>query len=142
MSMNIRYNMRDFVKKHHQLQHVRGITYRVAFDKNRSCWHVEISISRDIMKEANWAIEDHVDVAWDDRRIYLIKKEDGMYKLRFGHYAYSCHPQKRLSGRFVGCIRCVWKPEFGLPKVNPRVHCQDIKIGKKTVSFLLPNCKC
>jgi hypothetical protein len=139
--MNIRYNMRDFVKKHSQLQHIRGITYRVAFDKCRGRgWHLEISISRDIMREAGWAINDYVDLEWDNCRIYFVKKVDGMYKLRFGHSAYSCHPQRRVPGRFVGCIRCVWRPNFGLPKVNPRVHCDDIRVGKTIISFAKPKC--
>jgi hypothetical protein len=137
----VRFKMRDFVKKHNQLQHCRGISYRVKYDN----WHgygIEISISRDIMAEAGWHIGTMIDFEWDKCRIYLIKKDDGMYKVRFSHTSYECHPQKKIPGRFVGCIRCVWKPEFKLPKINPRVFCSDIRISKTLISLAMPRCKC
>ena len=135
--MSIRYNMRDFVNNHSQLQHVNGITYRVGYDKAHS-YRIEISLSRDTMRNAGWKIGDLVDLEWDECRIYLVRKPEGMYKLRFSHTSYKCHPQKHIPGRFVGCIKCAWKPELKLPKINPKVHCDDVHIGNKIVSFAMP----
>lgn len=132
-----RYSMRQFVKSHSQLQHRRGITYVVRHDKWHSYW-LEIDISREVMCEAGWSIADYVDVEWDKCRMYLRKCINGMYKIRFSHSNYSCHPQRMVPGRFVGVVKCSWKPEYMLPKVEPRVHCEDIHIGKVTISFRLP----
>ena len=130
--------MREFVKKHNQLQHTRGVTYRVKYDK----WHghgIEISISRDIMAEMKWNVtKTLVDLEWDRCRMYIVHRPDGMYKVRFSHTSYECHPQRDVAGRFVGCIKCAWKQEMGLPKIETRTFCSDIKIGKSTLSFAMP----
>jgi hypothetical protein len=132
-----RYSMRQFVQRHSQLHHVRGITYVVKHDKWHGYW-LEIDISREVMREAGWRITDKVEVEWDKCRMYLVKKPEGMYKIRFSHCSYDCHPQKLVPGRFVGVVKCSWKPEYMLPRVSPRVYCDDIRVGKSSVSFRLP----
>ena len=130
--------MREFVSRHSQLQHVRGIAYVVRHDK----WHgpmLEVSISRDIMRDAGWSIGTLVDVEWDKCRMYLVRRKDGMYKLRFSHTSYRCHPQASHAGRFVGWLKCTWKAETGLPDIPKRAMCGEIHVGNRVVSFRLPS---
>lgn len=138
--MKTRRNMREFVNRHSQLQHVSGITYALKRDPYHGP-QVEVCISRDIMRKAGWAVGTLVDVEWDKCRLYLVCKPAGMYKIRFSHSSYECHPEAKQAGRFVGRLRFAWYPATKLPDTGPkRAWCSDIRVGRKgrEVSCALP----
>lgn len=136
--MSVRFNMRDFIGRHSQLHHVRGVTYRTMYDKTHRKSRIEVNISRDIMRDAGWYVGVYVDVEFDTCRMYLVRKERGMYKVRTTHYKQNCHPQIAVPGRFVGSIFMAYKPETKLPMATIRHYCDDVRIGNKVISFRLP----